>query len=44
MVKSAKEGSSFWGSNKDFFDGLFKAGALIIGLKVLKAVSDKLEL
>ena len=44
MVNSSKEGSSFWARNKPFVDNLFKAGAIIVGLKVLKVVCDKLEL
>lgn len=43
MVNQTKEGSGFWASNKSFVDGLFKAGAIIVGLKLLKVVLDKFD-
>lgn len=43
MVNSSKEGSSFWARNKSFVDNLFKAGAIVLGLKLLKAACDKLD-
>lgn len=43
MVNQTKEGSGFWASNKSFVDGLFKAGAIIFGLKLLKVVVDKFD-
>ena len=43
MVNSTNKNSSFWTRNKPFIDNLFKAGAIIIGLKVLKIVCDKFD-
>ena len=43
MVGSSKEKSSFWARNRPFIDGVFKAGAIVVGLKVLKAVCDHFD-
>lgn len=44
MVNNSKEGSSFWARNKSFVDNLFKAGAIIVGLKTLKVICDNLDI
>lgn len=41
MVNSSKEGTTFWARNKLFFDGLIKAGLIVVGLKVAKYALDK---
>jgi len=41
MVKSSKEGTTFWASNKTFFDGIIKAGLIVVGLKITKYILDK---
>ena len=40
MVNSSKEGTSFWARNKNFFNGVIKAGLIIVGLKVVKYAVD----
>ena len=42
-VNSTNKNASFWARNKPFIDNLFKAGAFIVGLKVLKVVCDKVS-
>jgi hypothetical protein len=43
-VSTSKNTGSFWARNKPFIDNLFKAGAIIVGLKVLKFAVDKYDL
>jgi hypothetical protein len=43
MVNNSKQGASFWARNQPFIDGVFKAGAIIVGLKILKVVCDKIN-
>ena len=41
MVNSGNKNASFWGRNKPFLDNVFKAGAIVVRLKLLKVVCDK---
>lgn len=43
MVNSSKEGTSFWAKHKSFVDNLFKAGAIVLALKLIKAACDKID-
>ena len=43
-VSSSKNAGSFWARNKPFINNVFKAAAIIVGLKTLKAAVDKLNL
>ena len=42
-MNSTNKNASFWAKNKPFIQNLFKAGAIIIGLKVLKVAFDKFD-
>lgn len=44
MVNSSNQDSSFWVRNKSFLDGIFKAGAIVFGLKLLKVALDRLDI
>ena len=44
MVNSSKEGTSFWANNKTFFDGLIKAGFIVVALKTFKYALDQFQL
>ena len=43
-VSASKSTGSFWARNQSLINDLFKAGAIIIGLKLVKAAIDKSDL
>lgn len=43
-VSTSKNAGSFWARNKPLLDNVFKATAMIVGLKILKVAVDKLDL
>ena len=41
MTNASQQGTSFWVRHKSVFDGVIKAAAMIVALKMAKIVVDK---
>jgi hypothetical protein len=44
MVNNGQSKGSFWQRNKQLTDDLFKVGCLLVSLKIIKAVTDRIDI